>query len=83
MRYRLNSSENFAEKNSERRQVGMRSSNNQNFFFATVYYYLYIIIIIIIINIIIIIIIITIIIVNDIWNKSYTYCGNEMKMKKW
>ena len=48
----------------------------KNFFFATVYYYLYIIIIIIII-------IITIIIVNDIWNKSYTYCGNEMKMKKW
>ena len=56
MRYRLNSSENFAEKNLERRHVGMRSSNNQNFFFATVYYYLYIIIIIII----------TIIIVNDI-----------------
>ena len=21
--------------------------------------------------------------VNDIWNKSYTNCGNEMKMKKW
>ena len=76
MRYRLNSSENFAEKNPERRQAGMRSSNNQIFFFATFYYYLYIIIIIIII-------IITIIIVNDIWNKSYTYCGNEMKMKKW
>ena len=22
-------------------------------------------------------------IVNDIWNKSYMNCGNEMKMKKW
>ena len=21
--------------------------------------------------------------VNDIWNKSYVNCGNEMKMKKW
>ena len=21
--------------------------------------------------------------VNDIWNKSYMNCGNEMKMKKW
>ena len=21
--------------------------------------------------------------VNDIWNKSYKNCGNEMKMKKW
>ena len=21
--------------------------------------------------------------VNDIWNKSYINCGNEMKMKKW
>ena len=21
--------------------------------------------------------------VNDIWNKSYMKCGNEMKMKKW
>ena len=32
MRYRLNSSENFAEKNPERRQVGIRSSKNENFF---------------------------------------------------
>ena len=22
-------------------------------------------------------------IINDIWNKSYMNCGNEMKMKKW
>ena len=22
-------------------------------------------------------------IVNDVWNKSYMNCGNEMKMKKW
>ena len=21
--------------------------------------------------------------VNDIWNKSYMNCGNEMKVKKW
>ena len=21
--------------------------------------------------------------VNDIWNKSYINCGNEIKMKKW
>ena len=25
----------------------------------------------------------TIFVVNDIWNKSYMNCGNEMKMKKW
>ena len=61
MRYRLNSSENFAEKNPERCQVGMRSSNNQILFFLQL---------VIITSIIIILIIIIIIIVNDIWNKS-------------
>ena len=61
MRYRLNSSENFAEKNPERCQVGMRSSNNQILFFLQL---------VIITSIIIILLLLIIIIVNDIWNKS-------------